>query len=170
MTTPNIYIACLASYNNGILYGKWLNATQGLDVIQEEIQTMLSQSPIPHAEEWALHDYEGFGSYQLSEYESITTICEIADFIVKHGELGVEVMASIGCDLQSAEEIIENQYHGTYDNELEFATQLFDDCYIHEVPAAIQYYIDYDAFRRDLFMSDYFSITVDGETHVFSHH
>jgi hypothetical protein len=25
---PKIYVACLASYNNGILHGKWIDAVQ----------------------------------------------------------------------------------------------------------------------------------------------
>jgi hypothetical protein len=32
---------------------------------------------------------------------------------------------------------------------LDAATELFDECYLSEVPQAIQNYIDYDAFARD---------------------
>ncbi|CZG68743.1 Antirestriction protein [Legionella pneumophila] len=28
MDTPQIYIACLASYNNGIFHGQWIDVTQ----------------------------------------------------------------------------------------------------------------------------------------------
>lgn len=170
MNNPSIYIACLASYNNGILFGTWIDATQDTDAVEEEIKEMLSQSPTPHAEEWAIHDYDGFGSYQLHEYGSIASVCEIATFIIEHGELGIEMVDNFNGDLGQAREALEDQYHGTYDSELEFATQLFDECYGADIPASIQYYIDYDSFCRDLFMSDYYSITIGGAAHIFSNH
>jgi len=34
--TPRVYVACLASYNNGILHGEWIDATDA-DEIREEI-------------------------------------------------------------------------------------------------------------------------------------
>ena len=42
-------------------------------------------SPEPLAEEWAIHDYEGFGSLRLSESESFQTVSAIAAGIAKHG-------------------------------------------------------------------------------------
>jgi len=134
--------------------------------IYAEIQQMLAASPIPNAEEWAIHDYEDFGSYSLNEYEGISSVCEIAAFIEEHGELGIEVAAYLG-DLNSAQEALENNYHGEYDNELDFATNLFDDCYSNDLPENIKYYIDYEAFCRDIFISDYYSIEIAGKCHVF---
>ena len=63
----NIYVACLAAYNNGKLHGCWIDATQELDDIQDQINSMLVSSPEEDAEEYAIHDYEGFGSYSLGE-------------------------------------------------------------------------------------------------------
>lgn len=42
---------------------------------------MLKHSPVEDSEEIAVHNYEGFGSYQVSEYEGITEIQAIAEFI-----------------------------------------------------------------------------------------
>ena len=67
----SIYVACLAAYNNGKLHGCWIDATQELDDIQDQINSMLASSPEEDAEEYAIHDYEGFGSYRLGEYEGI---------------------------------------------------------------------------------------------------
>ena len=36
--TPEIYIACLAAYNNGILHGKWINDLSDKDQIWAEIK------------------------------------------------------------------------------------------------------------------------------------
>ena len=71
--TPRIYVACLASYNAGILHGEWIDATDA-DTIREAIQEMLKRSPTPGAEEWAIHDYEGFGPLRLSEFEDLGPI------------------------------------------------------------------------------------------------
>jgi len=72
--TPKIYVADLAAYVNGRLHGRWIEANQPAEDIHQEIQEMLSESPEPSAEEWALHDHEGFGSFQLAEYEDIETV------------------------------------------------------------------------------------------------
>lgn len=32
-----LYVACLAAYNNGILHGRWINAEQGADAIQQAV-------------------------------------------------------------------------------------------------------------------------------------
>jgi len=45
--SPRIYVACLASYNNGVLHGAWMDATDA-DAMREEIATMLRASPYPN--------------------------------------------------------------------------------------------------------------------------
>jgi antirestriction protein len=49
-TTPRIYVACLAAYNNGELHGEWIDADQSADAIRKEINKMLATSPEPNAE------------------------------------------------------------------------------------------------------------------------
>jgi len=66
-----IYVADLAAYNNGKLHGVWIDATQDLDDIQEQINAMLEKSPEGFAEEYAIHDDEGFGGYSVGEYDGI---------------------------------------------------------------------------------------------------
>ena len=60
---------------------------------------MLAASPEPNAEDWAIHDYEGFEGANLSEYTSFETVCELADFIEENGELGGKVLSHFGDDL-----------------------------------------------------------------------
>jgi antirestriction protein len=62
MLEPKIYIACLAAYNSGHLHGELIDANQDIDSLREEIKEILTKSPIQNAEEWAVHDYEDFGS------------------------------------------------------------------------------------------------------------
>jgi len=65
--TPRIYVACLAAYNGGTLHGEWIDADQSADDIGEAIKQMLSRSPEPCAEEWAIHDHENFQGIELGE-------------------------------------------------------------------------------------------------------
>ncbi|HAT1795736.1 TPA: antirestriction protein ArdA [Legionella pneumophila] len=166
MDTPSIYVACLASYNNAILHGVWIDATQSEDDIMEEIWEMLDNSPGPNAGEYAIHDYEGFGSMKIHEYEAISNIVEYASFIQEHGDLGLALLSDYSID--DAQTMLEDHYQGCCDSEVDFARQLFDECYTHQLPDSLICYFDYEAFARDLFISDYCSVDVNGQTHVFS--
>lgn len=82
MDTPRIYVACLAAYNNGRLHGRWIDADQSSDDIYAEVEAMLAASPEPHAEEWAIHDHEGFGAEDVDETESLERVSAIAATLV----------------------------------------------------------------------------------------
>nr|HAT8714696.1 antirestriction protein ArdA [Legionella jordanis] len=166
MDTHSIYVACLASYNNAILHGVWIDATQSEDDIIEEIWEMLDHSPEPNAEEYAIHDYEGFGSIKIHEYEGISNIVEYASFIQEHGELGLALLCDYPVD--DAQTMLEEHYQGSYDSEIDFARQLFDDCYAHQMPDSLICYFDFDAFAHDLFISDYCSVKFGRQAYIFS--
>lgn len=165
-TTPSIYVACLAAYNNGRLHGAWISAAQDAEDIHAEITAMLVASPIPGAEEWAIHDFEGFGELRLSEYEGIERVSALAAFIEEHEALGAAVLAHVSGDLDEAESAMEN-YRGGYASLADFAQELTEET--GTVPAHLANYIDYESMGRDMEMSgDVFTIdTAHDETHVF---
>lgn len=68
--------------------------------------------------------------------------------------------------MQDAVDALENFYHGEWNNEREFATEFFHE--MHDVSDDVLFYIDYEAFSRDLFINDFFSLQVDGVVHVFA--
>lgn len=43
-----LYVACLASYNNGRLHGAWIDASAEADDMRADIATMLRASPFPN--------------------------------------------------------------------------------------------------------------------------
>jgi hypothetical protein len=50
---------------------------------------------------------------------------------------------------------------------LEAASELFDECYLSEVPGAVKAYIDYEAFARDCRLGgDMYEFTFNGETYT----
>jgi antirestriction protein len=70
--------------------------------------------------------------------------------------------------MDDAQTMLEEHYQGCHDSEVDFAKQLFDDCYAHQLPDSLSCYFDYEAFARDLFSSDYCSVEFGGQMHVFS--
>jgi antirestriction protein len=129
---------------------------------------MLANSPIEGAEEFAIHDFEGFGGLMLDEYESISSVVAYAEFIMEHEELGQALLANYR--LEDAERMIEESYYGCYDSEVDFAQHLFEECYSHSIPDNLMYYFDHEAFARDLFINDYCSVEVNGIVHVFTNY
>lgn len=164
-----IYVADLAAYNNGKLHGVWIDATQELENIQEEINKMLAESPEGFAEEYAIHDYEGFGSYRVSEYEGLESVHEVACFIEEHGDLGAELLAQFS-SIDEARDAIEDKYAGCYKSVADFAEELAEQS--TQIPESLQYYIDYERMGRDLVMGgDIFTIEPDhGNVHIFWNH
>ncbi|WP_416877406.1 antirestriction protein ArdA [Litorimonas sp.] len=159
-----IYVACLASYNNGILHGSWIDATQGEEGIWRDVSQMLLKSPAEYAEEWAIHDYVGFGDICLSEYASFDTVAENAAFIEKHGEIGSKLVAFFG-NIEDAENAISEHYAGEYDRLEDYAAELTEET--TQIPENLRYYINYEKMARDLAINDVMTIEVGQSVHVF---
>lgn len=167
MSESRIYVACLAAYNNGKLHGVWIDATDTLDEIWEQVNAMLKSSPEPDAEEWAIHDYEGFGSYNVSEYEGFETLHEIACFIDEHGEIAGELIGHYCGDVVYAKQSMEEDYSGCYESLADYAQELTEQT--SQIPSHLENYIDYEAMGRDMEMGgDIFTIeTGYREVHIF---
>ncbi len=166
---PRIYVACLAAYNNGHLHGNWIDATQEEDEINQEISEMLKKSPIEDAEEWAIHDFEGFEGVSISESTGIEDIVNYAAFIAEHGELGGAVLSNFGDNLDDAATAFEN-HAGEYKSLADFAEELTESSI--EVPQSLAIYIDYESMAKDMEMSgNIFSVEIShDEIHIFWSH
>jgi antirestriction protein len=167
---PRIYVACLAAYNNGFLHGEWIDANQDAESLYAEIKKILISSPIPKAEEWSIHDFEGFGNLHINEYTDLENVSSLAKFVVEHGELGTEVLSYFGGDLDDAERAVEECYHGEFASEEDFAYHWTHEIDCREVPGYLQHYIDYQAMARDFFINDFYSIEIRHKVHVFSNY
>ena len=158
---PRIYVASLSDYNAGILHGEWIDATDDLETMQEELGDMLASSMMLSrygevTEEWAIHDYEGFGVLHLSEHESLETISRIGDGIITHGEAFAAWASHVGSDPEELERF-EECFLGEWESIEAFAESMIDDDGIMDeidkkVPEYIRPYIEIDieAFARDL--------------------
>lgn len=166
-TVPRIYVACLASYNNGVLFGRWIDADMHSDDIQTDIETMLADSPAPDAEEWAIHDYEGFQGFDVGEWGDIDDLAETARLVIEHGSAYALYSANVGNDYAN-ESDFQDSYCGEYESETAYAEGLADDLY-GDLDNPLWPYFDYEKFARDLFCGgDYWSAEDGSVVHVFN--
>lgn len=167
-SNPRIYVACLAAYNNGCLHGAWIDADQGADEIMAEIAAMLARSPMKDAEEYAIHDYEGFEGVTIREYAGIESVARMAAFITEHGAVGAGLLAQFIDDIDQAEAALQDCYHGQFASLADFMEEVTTESVT--IPDAVRYYVDWEAMARDAEMSgEFFTIeTAHDEVHVFS--
>lgn len=168
--SPRIYVADLAAYNEGELHGVWLDATD--DDLAEQAQAMLK----PGHEEWAIHDYEGFGELRIDEYESLDNVHTLAMLIDEHGDAFAAYVDHVGGIEYATAESFEDAHCGEWESEEEYAEQLAVDTAptteLHEwlrgdAPWPFNC-IDWEQAARDLFMGNYWSADAgSGRVYVF---
>lgn len=174
-TNARIYVACLASYNAGTLYGKWIDANQTTEEIHADISAMLRGSPEAGAEEWAVHDFEGFGEISLSEWPEISRVSKIASLIEDHGDafpLWYTSQDGQNVDVEELEEKFLEQWQGAHDSKEAFADYLLDSTgQLSELPEFARRYFNFESYARDLELSgDYSFVRANGQVYAFSSH
>ena len=170
-----IYVASLSDYNDGRLHGEWLDADDEPDELAEAVQAMLARSPMPGAEEWAIHDYEGFGPLRLGEYEDLATISQIAQGIAGHGPAYAHWAAICGTTDREELARFDDAYLGAWHSIEDYAEELLDDLGIEDaieraVPEHLQSYVKVDigGFARDLeYSGDVTSCEGDDGVYLF---
>lgn len=170
-----IYVASLSDYNDGRLHGAWLDANADTEDLAAGVQEMLSRSPMPGAEEWAIHDYEGFGPLRFGEYENLATIAHIGQGIAEHGPAFAHWAAI--CDSSDLDQLarFDDVYLGHWDSLEAYAEEFLDDLGISDliertIPEYLQPYvrIDTEGFARDLeYSGDVSSSEGDNGVYLF---
>jgi antirestriction protein len=110
--------------------------------------------PAPSAEEYAIHDYEGFGDIALGEFGSIERVSMLAGLLSDH-ESAVVSAALDHCggdaDAKEIEDWISDCYAGTARTLEDWAAEYLDDSgQLSELPEWAKNYFDFEAFARDL--------------------
>lgn len=197
--TPRIYVASLADYNAGILHGRWIDATLGVEHIHAEVAAMLRESrypsvtmpcpdcaaddnanecntchgarTVPSAEEWAIHDTDGFCGVKLSEWEDLANVADLADAIEEYGEAFATWFANESGDMDSIDTSrFRGAYLGHFDSLEDYAREyLADTGMFDNVNDVIQQYFDFEAFARDMRLdgSVWTADASEGGVHVF---
>lgn len=160
--SPKIYVASLSDYNAGRLHGEWIDADQSEEEVFEAIAAMLARSSEAGAEEFAIHDFEGFGGMRIGEYEPIDRVVRLAAGLAEHGtafgrwaQRCLDEVAP--AEFESELSRFEEAFLGQWESEEAFAASVLEDQGVEElldavVPTGLRPYVTVDvaSFARDL--------------------
>jgi antirestriction protein len=110
-------------------------------------------------------DHEGFVGIRT---ESVFELEDIAQRASKTHEPDafIAYMAHTGCNAEQADQNFDDAYNGHWSDEEEFANDIAEQTM--QIPKHLWPYFNIEAFARDLFMGDYFSVPAsEGGIHVF---
>jgi antirestriction protein len=159
---PQIYVVNSAPHHPAAC---WVDAAQHIEDILAQIHRI-----IPSNQDWNIQDFDHFGNLAM-HHRNLQEICTIAQLLVEYGDVTEAAIEYDDTeDISILPAVIDEKYQGQWDSELSFAIHLFDECYGHAVPSTIQYYIDYEQFKHDIFIGDYTSIRLYGTCHIFCNH
>ena len=168
--SPQIYVMCCSAYNSGLLHGFWIDLNQDEEEIQDDVQWMLSWSPMRHleiCEGWMIADSMNV-PFEIGEYDNI---CMIKKQLALHEEFGKELF--LFCDNfglypwdSESIELFQDNFQGIYKSEQDFAEELLESMGIfsqlRKLPFNLEYYLDIEAIARDL-IDDYIFLRVGFE-------
>jgi antirestriction protein len=168
---PRIYVADLSAYNGGRLHGVWIELdeyTTETD-IQQQIEAMLKASPFCDAEEWEIHDHEGFYGIDPSRY-GFAELLKHVEMLREHGKAYGHYCTNQGSD--ATPEDFNDRYVGQYKSEEDFAYGLWQQegkLEQLEKLGVLDCYIDWEAVAHDLFVNTYHSVeAAHEEVYVFT--
>lgn len=160
LDTASIYVSTYAKYNNGSLYGKWLNLSDYSDY-DELLEAMRELHKDEHDCEFMYQDYEGCELFEklglIGESFLSPEIYSIAEQI-DESEYDSEVFEAVldnflDMSFESAYEYVNNFYYGEYANDIEFVEYLYENDIPFNLPSFVV--IDWEATARNI-MYDYF--------------
>lgn len=174
MTTRRIFITDLASYNEGLLSGRWVDLPMAEDELEEIIKDVLrvgweeSQAAglccCDHHEEWFITDYEGFWK-EIDEYENILELNEEVEMYeeitnnISEEALNL-ILEDTGYTLEGVKELVNSGRYIIYkdvDNEGDVAYQAYEEYgRMEELPLHLECYIDWEKVGRDMFIQGMF--------------
>lgn len=177
----SIYVASLSDYNAGVMFGDWFDLTQYVDAqeLTDAVEDMLLLSPTAikegnPAEEWAIHDYEGFGGVRISEWEAFDLCYALSEALVEHGDGLAAYLESESSDLLGSPEDLDDlisRFEEAFVGETtleDYAYEYVNDCVFDpSTPETIRSYFDYQSFARDMGYEGYSEVYYNYSTFVF---
>jgi len=164
-----VYVGTYYKYNNGSLFGKWLDLSDYSDK-EEFLQDCAELHEDEQDPELMFQDYEGIPDGLISEswiseivFELIHKANQINDF-----DAFLSFLDFTGYDLEDEElgylvQKFRDNFYGRFINEETFASYLIEDGIFGDVPENIKSYLDYQHIANDLFITDYY---YDNETNA----
>lgn len=177
---PEIYVVCLASYNDGHIHGAWIDATKPAEDILKQIAIMqdegyypnpdmLSEGYYPDSDSYEIHCHKGFYHVKIYVNDDLEKVRAYALFIAEYGELGAELISNNNGNLKKAKRFMDECYIGAYESREEYVIELLNQHYLPMIPEDLQPCIDCDCVKEAIFIRHGFSVKAGGKTHVFRH-
>ena len=174
-----IYVGTYAKYNDGSLFGKWMDLSDYID-LKDFYEACLELHQDEEDPELMFQDWEYIPDFLISEsslnentFRYMEEVTGMDDDRARALEIYCKDIASWPDNEKDFEEILEEfneSYQGYFAGSMkdpaeEFAYQYIEDNgMLSDVPELLQRYFDYEAFGKDLFMDVY----SEYEGHVFS--
>ncbi|TDE13206.1 MULTISPECIES: antirestriction protein ArdA [Dyadobacter] len=174
-----IYVGTYAKYNDGSLFGKWMDLSDYID-LKDFYQACLELHQDEKDPELMFQDWEYIPDFLISEsslneytFEYLEEVTGMDEDRARALEIYCKDIASWPDKDKYFQELLEefnDCYHGYYggpmkDPQIEYAYQYVEDTgLLTDVSPTIERYFDYEAFAKDLFMDGYTQI----EGHVFA--
>lgn len=149
---PAVYVGTYAKYNDGSLYGAWLDLSSFEDY-EEFLEVCKALHSDEEDPEFMFQDYEFFPRRWYSE----SGLGEHFDDILAFADCSNKDAAYIFIDDLGFDSLdkFDESYQGEWDSKVDFAWNIFDEFYSSEMPEFARRYFDIEAFARDLFIDDY---------------
>lgn len=155
-----VYIANLGKYNEGYLVGDWFS----FPLDEEEIAERIGLNA--EYEEYAVHDTDNF-PYEVSEYASIDELNNLYDLISELDDYIIDQLDEFISHYGTIEELVDHKddiyFYPDCDSMEDVARYYIDELQtLGEIPPSLSYYIDYEAYGRDLEIGGCFIETSHG--------
>ena len=161
LSEARVYVGTYAKYNNGSIFGKWLDLSDYSD--KEEFYNACRELHSDEADaEYMFQDWENIPTALIGESWLSDNIFEVIEAVSELNENEQEAFfiwlddGSCDIDKDDIRELINSffdDYQGAYKDEEDYAYEIVEQCY--ELPEFAKSYFDYEKFARDLFMTDY---------------
>lgn len=148
INNPSLYVGTYTKYNNGSIFGAWLDLTDYADS-----QDFYKACAVLHNDEvdpeFMFQDFENFPKSLYSESGNIDAIYDYINFI-NNTYLSIEAV-NAGLELGIPLDKLEDAYFGQFYNDTDLAYDYVQSAdLLQGIPDTIARYFDYEAFGRDL--------------------
>ena len=169
---PAIYVACLASYNKGILFGRWISLEwcTDLEEIKNAIKQILKESPEPDAEEWAIHDSQCLPSFLQGEYESLSDLNDWAEVTANVEDRDAYMLACEDQGRVLTEDEFNSCYFGHHSSPAHFTEEYYEEKgVLSDLPTELAYAIDWErVWESDFDCAGWSAHYANGGYYIFS--
>ncbi len=148
---PNVTVTCPYCDGDGT---QIVHNSENGDTREEPCATCAGSGEVPSAEEWAIHDYDGFPD--MGEYPNLDDVAAYVELVEDNDSIDADDMKAIMGDFQTVEEAAEalrDSFSGIYSTFRDYADEAADEmisCRDAKPDSILARYFDYEAFARDL--------------------